>query len=305
VRAGSHAAQFAARTRTDLAFDPSRAPFPASGESPVVPAGSRQPPSASSPSTAPEAAGPLVFRASTGRSGVELRAGPYSLALDDAVELPAGSEICLSLAAPPAPGTSAGSVLDEKGLDDLFLHLLARSAVDAADFLPADRNVASAILARWRSLTDEENARDERPHTGAGATTSDEPRRPPVAQCVDGSWRGLASLFGEPRFLAGLTIWAKMPETRPSSEEESEEVVLNLNLSQLGPVTLRLRARPGHLHTTVTTREPLARALCLEIADLFGAAMELTGDVAWLVFKTGPEAGCAPAEVRNTRHVQA
>ena len=224
------------------------------------------------------------------------------------VDLPVGATLGLQLRLPGG----AAMVADAAGLERL-----ARTVVDAAPPgpkpaapggspgaapLPPDARLAARLLADWRSLA----GRATGPTAAASETTGS--RGSSLELRVDGEsgrsmlldrdtgWRALFGLLGE----AGLpvqpaTLWRRERSALPSGEAE-ERLLVTLDLSRLGRISLDLRTGPGRLRLAIGSAEPLPQPLRARIAEAFAAAAELAGLAPALVFRAAPAAGAPIVE---------
>ena len=163
--------------------------------------------------------------------------------------------------------------------------------------LSPDARLAVRLLTDWRSLAGRATGQTAPASATGGARTSSLELR------VDGEsgrsmlldrdtgWRALFGLLGEAgEPVQPVTLWRRERSAAPDSDGE-ERLLLTLDLSRLGRISLDLRTSPGRLWVAIASPEPLPQPLRAQIGEAFAAAAELAGLEPALVFRGTAAAG--------------
>ncbi len=230
------------------------------------------------------------------------------------VDLPVGATLTLQLRLPGGTAFVAEAAALER---------LIRATVDAAPRasgnaspngvggalpLVPDARLAVQLLTDWRSLA-------ARPNGAAGSPSETRDGRASSLELrVDGEsgrsmlldrdtgWRALFGLLGETGApVQPSTLWRRQRSAAPDGAAE-ERLLLTLDLSRLGRISLDLRTSPGRLWLAIASPEPLPRPLRTSIAEAIAAAAELAGLEPALVFRATPAAG-APIAAQHHDHL--
>ena len=108
--------------------------------------------------------------------------------------------------------------------------------------------------------------------------------------------RGVLVPFGghdgeEPRPLA---VWQRQAESDDPGQADRQHVMFTLDLSELGQIRIDLSHNPERLDATVTSANRLPDELRAELADLYGAGLELTGLAGLLVTRVDVREAAPP-----------
>ncbi len=246
----------------------------------------------------------------TAERGLVLELAGHRLTVPpDAVDLPVGASLALQLRLPG----DARAITETSGLDRLIKALVTASpgapgaaspgGATTAALVPNAR-LALRLQADWHALA------GRSPGTAALALErSTAGPASPLELQVDGEsgrsmlvdrdsgWRALFGLLGDAgQPLQAITLWRR-ERSRAASGEPEEHLVLTLDLSRLGRLTLELRTAPGRLGIAIASPEPLPPELRQTIAEAFAAAAELAGLEPALTFRPCPAARPGFAEL--------
>jgi hypothetical protein len=246
----------------------------------------------------------------TAERGLVLELAGHRLTIPpDAVDLPVGASLSLQLRLPG----DARAITETSGLDRLIKALVTTAAeatrtaspgaTTTAALVPnarlalrlqtdwhalAGRSPGTAALALERGNADSASSLELRVDGESGRS---------MLVDRDSGWRALFGLLGDTgQPLQAITLWRR-ERSRAASGESEEHLVLTLDLSRLGRLTLDLRTAPGRLGIAIASPEPLPPDLRQTIAEAFAAAAELAGLEPALSFRPCPAAHPGLAEI--------
>ena len=247
-----------------------------------------------------------------------LALGPALLVVEEPIpELPEEALVGVRLVDPMQGVGIDGQGSPDDGVEALMRALMARAkAHDGSSGmrLPVDERLGQRLLdqdARLRLPAPAGSAGEEgRAHgtASAGERASMDTARPAVIDGGPDGWRGIAGMLGEHDPAVPLSQWLKEARNEGDGRDadpDRDHLALHLEFSELGRVRVDLYLDDGLLRASVVTERELPPPIRLEIADLFGAALELSGMDGQLVFRVDRRgAGQPTASAVSTRMIE-
>ncbi|MCB9944771.1 MAG: hypothetical protein H6851_14270 [Geminicoccaceae bacterium] len=211
-------------------------------------------------------------------------------------DLPDDAIVGVSLVSPvPAAASDGGSTLED-GVEMLMRALMIRAGADRptqGQRLPVDERLAQRLISRDDALrrsaetSDRADAPTRHGHAPAERPLPDT-ARPPILDSGPEGWRGFAGMLGDQDPGVPLSQWLRrgsVDDRGRSVDDDHDHMAMTLELSEIGRVRIDLYLDGSILRAAISTERPLSPAIRMNIADLFGAALELTGHEGQIVFR--------------------
>lgn len=212
------------------------------------------------------------------------------------VHLPLGARLTLEL----LPPGGRAPIRDKAGLDGLVAEL-QRGATSGA--LPAapqplatpDATLAARLLADWRALGGSTTMRQTGPVGGPAKSEAEEEAMPPGAVDRERESRSAFGLLAEPGAPAQPFVVRRRAPSREQQDESGERLLLTLDLSRLGLITLEMCVDGKSLRAVIHSTEILPADLRESVAQSVVSAAEIGGRAPALVFRAGAAKPLGPA----------
>ncbi len=212
------------------------------------------------------------------------------------VHLPVGARLTLELL-PPGGGAP---IRDKAGLDGFVAELLRGAVGGAKPAAPQplatpDATLATRLLADWRALGGSTTTRKTGPADGPSGSEAEEEARPAGAVDRERDSRSAFGMLAEPGSPAQPFVLRRRAPPRGQPDELGEGLLLTVDLSRLGPITLEMWVDGKSLSAVIRSTEVLPAGIREAIAQSVAAAAEIGGREPALVFRHGAAASPGPA----------